>query len=61
MKRGYVPKSGTQRLFRTAGVRDKAATCPLWVISGQALRSQNPTLSALVQKRTKLMRRDERR
>jgi hypothetical protein len=28
------------------------AQCPLWVISGQTILGQNPTLSALVRKRT---------
>jgi hypothetical protein len=30
----------------------KVLQCPLWVKSGQAVTDQNPTLSALVQKRT---------
>ena len=31
---------------------ERATQCPLWVISGQIVLGQNPTLSALVQKRT---------
>ena len=32
--------------------QDEETGCPLWVISGQTVPSQNSALSALVQKRT---------